>query len=96
VGGVSKHILQKGELIVENIDRHNTNTRKLKLSEHHFIKTEGVKALIGMAIMDAYNKDTLGILYLDYRKPREFSESDIHHAKSLASLAAVAISNEHE
>jgi len=96
IGNVSKHILQKGDLIVEDIDRYDPNIRRLKLSDHPFIKTEGVKALIGMAIMDSYNKNALGILYLDYRKRREFSESDIHHAKSLASLAAVAISNEHE
>ena len=96
VGGVSKHVLQMGSLIVEDIDKRDPNTRKLKLSEHHFIKAEGVKALIGMAVMDPYSKDALGILYLDYRKPREFSESDIHHAKSLASLAAVAISNARE
>lgn len=97
VGGVSKHVLQMGNLIIENVDRRDPETRKLKLSEHHFIKTEEVKALIGMAIMDPYSKkDALGILYLDYRKPREFSASDLHHAKSLASLAAVAISNAHE
>lgn len=96
IGDISKYVLQRGELIVEDIYRYDPNTKRLKLPEHHFIKTESVKALIGMVIMDPYSKDALGILYLDYRKPREFSESDIHHAKSLASLAAVAISNEHE
>jgi GAF domain-containing protein/DNA-binding NarL/FixJ family response regulator len=97
VGGVSKHVLQKGKLIVKDIDKCDPSIRKLHLPEHHFIKSEGVKALVGMAVMDPYNKkDALGILYLDYRKPREFSENDIRHAKSLASLAAVAISNAHE
>ena len=96
VGGVSKYVLRNKELIVEDIDSSDPGIRKLKLSEHHFIKTEKVKALIGIAVMDPYSKDVIGILYLDYRKPREFSKSDIHHAKSLASLAAVAISNAHE
>ena len=96
IGGVSRHVLQKGELIVGDIDKCHSSIRKLQLPDHHFIKTEGVKALIGMAVTDPYTKDELGILYLDYRKPREFSEDDIRHAKSLASLAAVAISNAHE
>ena len=96
VGGVSKYVLLNGELIVEDIDSREPSIRKLKLSEHHFIKTEEVKALIGIAVVDPNSKDALGILYLDYRKPREFSKTDIHHAKSLASLAAVAISNAHE
>ena len=96
IGGVSKYVLRNEELIVENIDSRDPGIRKLNLPEHHFIKTERVKSLIGIAITDPYSKDALGILYLDYRKPREFSKSDIHHAKSLASLAAVAISNAHE
>ena len=96
VGGISKYVLLNGELIVEDIDSREPGIRKLKLSEHHFIKTEEVKALIGIAVVDPNDKDVLGILYLDYRKPREFSKTDIHHAKSLASLAAVAISNAHE
>jgi len=96
IGGVSKYVLRKGGLIVEDIDRCNPNIGKLQLTGHHFIKAEGVKALIGMAIIDPYSKDALGILYLDYRKPREFSESDIRHARSLVSLAAVAISNARE
>lgn len=96
IGGVSKHVLQRGELIVKDIDKCHSSIRKLQLPDHHFIKAEGVKALIGMAVTDPYSKDELGILYLDYRKPHEFSEDDIRHAKSLASLAAVAISNAHE
>jgi GAF domain-containing protein len=96
VGGVSTHVLRKGKIIVEDIDKNDPSIGKIKLSEHHFIKVEDVKALIGVAVSDPYSQNAIGILYLDYRKTRTFSESDIHHAKSLASLAAVAISNSHE
>jgi GAF domain-containing protein/ActR/RegA family two-component response regulator len=96
VGGVSKYVLQKGALIVEDVNRNDPVVRKLQLSEHHFIKAEGVTSLIGMVVMDPNSKEALGILYLDYRKPREFTEKDIRNAKSIASLAAVAISNAHE
>ncbi len=96
IGGVSRHVLKKGELVVGNIDKKTPNLGRLKLSKSHFIQSEGVKALIGVAVQDPSTQAAVGILYLDYRQPREFSESDIHHAESLASLAAVAISNTHE
>lgn len=97
IGGVSRHVLKKGELVVGNIDKRSSGVGKLKLSESHFIQSEGVKALIGVAIKNpSSTEELLGILYLDYRQPREFSKSDVHHAESLASLAAVAISNMHE
>lgn len=96
IGGVSRHVLKKGELVVENIEKRTPGIGKLKLSESHFIQSEGVKALIGVAIKDPSTKDLIGILYLDYRQPREFTRSDVHHAESLASLAAVAIANTRE
>ena len=96
IGGVTRHVLKKGELVVGNIDKRNPGIGRLKLSESHFIQSEKVKALIGVAIKDPSTQESLGILYLDYRQPREFSKSDVHHAESLASLAAVAISNIHE
>ena len=96
IGGVSRQVLKKGELVVGNIDKRSPGTGKLRLSESHFIQSEGVKALIGVAVKDPSTQESLGILYLDYRQPREFSKSDVHHAESLASLAAVAISNMHE
>ncbi len=96
IGGVSRHVLNKGELVVGNIDKRSQGIGKLNLSESRFIQSEGVKALIGVAITDPSTQKPLGILYLDYRQPREFSKIDVRHAESLASLAAVAISNVHE
>jgi GAF domain-containing protein len=96
VGGISRHVLRKGELIVENINHHDPSIGRLKLSEHHFIKSEGVKALIGEAVKDPFTRNILGILYLDYRTPHKFSYRDKHHARALANLAAIAISNERE
>jgi len=96
IGGVSRHVLNKGELVVGNVDKRSPGVGKLNLAESHFIQSEGVKALIGVAIKDPSSQKSLGILYLDYRQPREFSKIDVRHAESLASLAAVAISNVHE
>lgn len=93
VGGVSMHVLHKGELIVNDMDRERLTLGDKKLSENHFVRREGVKALMGVSIRDPYSRDPLGILYLDYMRPNEFSDVEIRHAKSFASLAAVAISN---
>jgi GAF domain-containing protein len=93
VGGISMRVIKKGTLVVQDVDRDDKSIGKLRLSDHHFVKEEGVKALIGVAVRDPFNNESLGILYLDYRKPREFNETTIHHAKSFASLAAIAIAN---
>ena len=91
--GIASKVLKDGTLKIGDIDA-DKNAKQLKLSEHHFIKDEGVKALIGTTIFDQYNHDeALGLLYLDYRKPRQFSDVELHHARSFASLAGVAISN---
>jgi GAF domain-containing protein len=93
VGGVSMHVLKKGRLVINDIDDGNVITGRLNLSEHHFIKSECVKALIGVAVRNKDNEKPLGLLYLDYRQPRIFSRLEIRQALSFASLAGVAISN---
>lgn len=93
VGGVSMHILQKGDLIVNNIDMENPMLSDGKLSERRFIQHENIKALAGIAIQNRYTREPLGILYLDYLQPHYFNNTEIRHANSFAHLAEVAISN---
>lgn len=93
VGGVSMHILQNGSLIINDVEGENLPVGECPLSEHQFIRREGIKALIGIAIHEPDSREPLGIFYLDYFEPRRFSEHEIRHAHSFASLAAVAISN---
>ncbi|NCP87106.1 MAG: hypothetical protein CO094_04970 [Anaerolineae bacterium CG_4_9_14_3_um_filter_57_17] len=93
LGGVSEHVLSEGMLKICDMDGNDPLVENLELNNHHFIKAEGVKALIGVPIIDPHTPDSLGILYLDYQHPRDFSDQEIHHAKSFASLAAVAIAD---
>ncbi len=93
VGGVSMHVLLKGELIVNDMDIERPTLGDIKLSDNHFIQREEVKALIGIAIKAPHTRDPLGILYLDYLQSHFFTEIEIRHANSFARLAAVAISN---
>lgn len=91
--GVSAHVLKEGELVIRDVDGPEAVIGVNRLANHHFIQREGVKALIGIAIRDVLTNQNLGVLYLDYRKACNFSEQEIHHARSFASLAAVAIAN---
>lgn len=93
VGGVTMHVLQKGELIVNDMGGEAPILEEIKLSSSHFVQREDVKAVVGIAIKDPYMHEPLGILYLDYLQPHEFDEIEIRHANSFARLAAVAISN---
>jgi GAF domain-containing protein len=92
--GTSAHILKSSQLVVPDVDNKDVVIGGIQISKHAFIKRERVKAILGIAITDAQKEEPLGILYLDYRKPQNFSELDVHHAKSFASLAAVAIAND--
>jgi GAF domain-containing protein len=91
--GTCSHIIKNGKLIIHDIEKTDIVIENVHISEHEFIKRERVKAVIGIAIHDTQKDEPLGILYLDYRTPQHFSDLDIHHARSFASLAAIAISN---
>jgi GAF domain-containing protein len=91
--GTSAHILKTGKLVIPDVDNKDVIIGGIQISKHAFIKRERVKAIIGILINDAQKDEPLGIFYLDYRTPQNFSDLDEHHAKSFASLAAVAISN---
>ncbi|MFZ5910873.1 MAG: GAF domain-containing protein [Chloroflexota bacterium] len=91
--GVSAHVLSEGEFVIRDVDSEEAVIGTNRLANHHFIQREGVNALIGIAIRDVLTNQNLGVLYLDYRKARDFTEQEIHHARSFASLAAVAIAN---
>ena len=91
--GISGHILNTGKLVINNVSNKDAEIRGKHISTYEFIRQEGVKAVLATAIRDIQRDETLGIFYLDYRTPQNFSPTDEHHAVALASLAAIAISN---
>lgn len=91
--GISAYVLDKGEIVIPDVDHESVRIGRRKISSHQFIQQEGVKAVIGTAIYDVQTKKAIGILYLDYRNTHDFTQLDIHHARSFASLIAFAISN---
>lgn len=92
-GGITTHILEENSLYTEDVHHPDARAGHKRIEDHAFIQREGVKAMIGMSIRDAFSGDPLGVFYMNFRQPRRFSERDIRHAQSFASLAAFAISN---
>ncbi len=92
-GGMTSHVLNEDGLFIPDVHDPNARVGRKRINEHHFIQNEGVKAMIGMSIRDASSDKPLGVFYVNFRETRQFSERDIHHAQSFASLAAFAISN---
>ncbi|GEM_PF-5561815 len=93
VGGISMHVIKRGTFIIPDVYKEVAFVGGPRLSDHHFVKAEGVKALIGLAVRDPFNNEILGILYFDYLQPKKFSDTVIHQANSFANLAAIAIAN---
>jgi hypothetical protein len=56
-----------------------------------FLKDNGVKALINVVITGAENKQPYGILQVDSRTPRDFTDEDIAFLRSYANLLDAAV-----
>ncbi|MFN8488959.1 MAG: GAF domain-containing protein [Caldilineaceae bacterium] len=87
-------ILDSDELcVIPNVAQHATFYNGAPLVEHQFIVEEAIMALIAVPVYDLRTKRRSGILYLNSRSVRAFTEQDCQLAESLAQLAAVAIRN---
>src|SRR4051812_5650741 len=56
-----------------------------------FVKQAGVKALVNVVILGAEDQPPYGILQVDSRHPREFTEGDINFLRTYANLLAAAV-----
>jgi GAF domain-containing protein len=91
--GVTSHILRSGTLSVPDVAHHSPRYDRQRLADHPFLRREDIRALIGTPVCDMRTGEVLGMLYLDYRMPRSFSEQDVRQAETFASLATIAIRN---
>ncbi|MFZ5822666.1 MAG: GAF domain-containing protein, partial [Chloroflexota bacterium] len=85
--GMAAYIIHKGEAVFENIE---VDEPKL-IESSHFIQREEIKAFIGISlkVMDK----VLGILYVDYRTPHNFSKGEKDTIRLFAHQAAIAVNN---
>jgi GAF domain-containing protein len=91
--GISSHILRSGPLVVSDFRHNDSLYDGQRLTDHPFHQAEHFFASIGLPLRDRHTGAPLGIIYLNSRTPRAFSDQDIRQAETFASLAALAIRN---
>ncbi len=67
--GLTQQVLEQGILLIEDLE---------KESEYHstFTRSEGIRSFAALALQMRTRHKPLGVLYLDFRQPRQFSSSD--------------------
>jgi len=84
--GMAAYVKREGEVVISDIEAEDPD-----MLSSPFIKREGVKAFMGIALQVA--TDVLGILYVDFRAPHPFSEEEKDTIRLFAHQAALAIHN---
>jgi signal transduction histidine kinase len=85
-GSSEGYALQTGNPAASsNIDTEN------RFTYADFVKQAGVKALVNVAIIGAEDKPPYGILQVDSRHPRDFTEADVDFLRTYANLLAAAV-----
>jgi two-component sensor histidine kinase/putative methionine-R-sulfoxide reductase with GAF domain len=80
------HALKTGEMTISpNIDE------ETRFRYPPFLTDNGVKAIANVPIIGGEGKPPFGILQVDSREPREFTEGDILFLRSYANLIAAAV-----
>jgi GAF domain-containing protein len=84
--GTGAQIRRKGPLVVNDIGRERPD-----LLQDSFIAREGVRAFMGTALK--IGEETLGILYVNFRRPHSFTQDEQEIIQLLSHQAALAIYN---
>jgi diguanylate cyclase (GGDEF)-like protein len=82
-GGLTKEILDRGELFVVN------DTEQADFFKNPLAVDEGIRSLIAAPLK--IHKRTIGVLYLDDFQPREFAEEKLELLSILTSFASMSI-----
>ena len=65
--------------------------RERRFKVARFVTDHGVKALVNVTVRGAENKPPFGILEVDSRRPRRFTQTDIEFLRTYANLLADAV-----
>ena len=82
-GGLTHEILEKGELFIVN------DTESAAFFNNPLAIEEGIRSIIAIPLK--IHKRTIGVLYLDDFKPREFAEDKLELLSILSSFATMSI-----
>jgi len=77
--------LKEGAVISANIDEED------RFEYHDFMKEHGVEAFVNVLVLSSNGRPPFGVLQVDSRKPRNFTQSDIEFLRSYANLLGAAI-----
>ncbi|MCX6032279.1 MAG: GAF domain-containing protein [Chloroflexi bacterium] len=84
--GMAAYVRREGEVAVSNIEEEDP-----AMLASPFIEREGIKSFMGVALKIADR--VLGILYVDFRTPHQFSDEEKDTVRLFAHQAAIAIDN---
>jgi GAF domain-containing protein/anti-sigma regulatory factor (Ser/Thr protein kinase) len=85
-GGMAAYVKRKGTIVLSDIENEDP-----EMLESPFIQREGIRAFMGLALQVA--GDVLGILYINFRAPHQFSDSEKDTIRLFGHQAAIAIYN---
>src|SRR6266567_1134487 len=79
--GTTQHVLRKGLFLVNDLE---------VTPEYYnpFTRREGIRSFAGLAMRTRHRQRPLGVIYLDFRQPKEFSSTDYEYFRFFATLAA--------
>ena len=77
--------LKEGAVISTNIDEED------RFEYHDFMKEDGVRAFVNVLVLSSDGRPPFGVLQVDSRRPRDFTQSDVEFLRSYANLLGAAI-----
>jgi two-component sensor histidine kinase len=77
--------LKEGAVISNDI------AQEERFEYHDFMKEHGVKAFVNVLILSSNGRPPFGVLQVDSRTPRDFTQSDVEFLRSYANLLGSAI-----
>jgi two-component sensor histidine kinase len=77
--------LKEGAVISKDIAEED------RFDYHDFMKEHGVKAFVNVLVLSCNGRPPFGVLQVDSREPRDFTQSDIEFLRSYANLLGAAI-----
>jgi GAF domain-containing protein len=82
--GVTQQVLKEDIVLVEDLE---------EKPEYHnrFLMKEGIRSFAGLAMRTRHRHRPLGVIYLDFRQPREFTPTDRESFKNFAIQAALLL-----
>lgn len=83
--GATQEIIEKGTLFVEDM-------AQSPRYQGNFVISEGISSYAGVALRPDNESDLLGIIYVDYREPRIFSNAERYDLSIFARFAATLLS----